>query len=214
MTEGRGRAAVPDDCRPLGGKPLEDCGIRRMTLDPAVADDQRVDRRQIRLDERGHGPLVGSRDVPARKAELYEARQRQWLLQPSLVYDLGARGHIALGPVLQYSTIDSTAGRFISESQPYGFGDFGQAGLQAGFHYDSRFPARSPGHGILADVSGSFYPALWDVESAFGDVAASASAYLTIPVPLHPILLVRGGARKVFGEYPFNEAAFIFTKKR
>src|SRR4029077_11123589 len=55
----------------------------------------------------------------------------------------------------------------------------------------------------------SFYPALWDVESAFGDVAANASAYLTFPVPLHPILLVRGGARKVFGDYPFNEAAFI-----
>ena len=147
--------------------------------------------------------------TPGEPGAFYEARQRQWLLQSSLVYDLGARGRLSLGPVLQYSTIDSTADRFISESQPYGFGDFGQAGLQAGLHYDSRFPARSPGRGILADVSASFYPALWDVESAFGDVAANASAYLTFPVPLHPILLVRGGVRKVFGDYPFNEAAFI-----
>ena len=38
----------------------------------------------------------------------------------------------------------ASAGRFISESQPYGFGDFGQAGLQAGLHYDSRFAGQEP----------------------------------------------------------------------
>jgi hypothetical protein len=109
--------------------------------------------------------------------------------------------------VLQYSTIDSTADRFINEASPTASAISARPACRPASV--TRGSRRSPGRGILADVTASFYPALWDVESAFGDVAANASAYLTFPVPLHPILLVRGGARKVFGDYPFNEAAFI-----
>ena len=58
-------------------------------------------------------------------------------------------------------------------------------------------------------MSGSFFPAIWDVQSPFGDLAANAAAYLTVPVPVHPILVFRGGGKVAFGEYPFNEAAFI-----
>ena len=147
--------------------------------------------------------------TPGDPGAFYQARQRQWLLQPSLVLDAGSRSSLSFGPVLQYSTIDSTPGRYITGSQPYGFGDFGQAGLQFAFHHDSRQPERSPKGGFLAEVSGSFFPAIWDVQSPFGDLAANAAAYLTIPVPVHPILVFRGGGKVVFGEYPFNEAAFI-----
>ena len=76
MTEGRRRAAVADDRRPFGGKPFEDRGIRRVPLDAPVADDQRVDRRQIRLAELAHGELVRRRDVRAGEAEVGEARDR------------------------------------------------------------------------------------------------------------------------------------------
>ena len=76
VTEGRGRAAVADDRRPLGGKPGEDRGVCRVTLDAAVADDKRVHRRQIRLAVRRHGELVGGRDVRAREAELDEPCDR------------------------------------------------------------------------------------------------------------------------------------------
>ena len=40
-------------------------------------------------------------------------------------------------------------------------------------------------------------------------LAAAGSAYFTLPIPAHPKLVFRAGAKKVFGEFPFQEAAFI-----
>jgi hemolysin activation/secretion protein len=40
-------------------------------------------------------------------------------------------------------------------------------------------------------------------------VSASASFYYTMPIPLRPILALRGGGKKVFGTFPFHESAFL-----
>ena len=147
--------------------------------------------------------------TPGDPGAFYQARQRQWLLQPALVLDAGPSTRVSLSPVIQYSTSDSIPDSFIAGAPPYGFGDFGQAGVRLALRHDTRRPGRNPKGGLLAEASGSFFPAIWDVQSPFGDVAASGTAYLTLPIPVHPILLLRGGGRKVFGEYPWNEAAFI-----
>jgi hypothetical protein len=52
---------------------------------------------------------------------------------------------------------------------------------------------------------GTLFPAIWDVETTFGevngnvDLFASAGRWLT--------LALRGGGKKVFGDYPYMEAA-------
>jgi hypothetical protein len=33
--------------------------------------------------------------------------------------------------------------------------------------------------------------------------------YMVLPIPVHPILVLGGGATKVIGAYPFHEAAFL-----
>jgi len=126
-----------------------------------------------------------------------------------VAWSLGSRSDISFGPVIQYSTTDSVAGRIISTTRPYGFGDFGQAGLRLGLYHDARDQVKDPRRGMLLELSGTWYPGIWDVETSFGAVAASAAVYYTFPVPLHPILLVRGSGRKVFGSFPFHEAAFV-----
>jgi hypothetical protein len=141
--------------------------------------------------------------------EFFELRQQQWLLQPAVALAGGPRSELSLGAVVQYSTTDSTPDRFVTANRPYGFGQFGQAGLRLSLYHDARDQARNPHRGFLADVTGSFFPAIWDVNSAFGKITAGAAAYLTLPVPIHPILALRGGVQKVFGAYPFYEAAFI-----
>ncbi len=138
-----------------------------------------------------------------------EVRQTQLQFHPTVAWSLGSRSDLSFGPLIQYSTTDSTAGRIISASRPYGFGNFGKAGLRLGLYYDARDQVKAPRRGVLLDLSGTWYPAVCDVASAFGAVAASASVYYTIPVPLHPILLVRGSGRKLFGSFPFHEAAFV-----
>ena len=147
--------------------------------------------------------------TPEDSADFFEARQRQWLIHPAVSYALGPRSDLFLGPVVQYSTTDSTPDRFLSEQRPYGFGDFGQAGLRLGLYSDGRNRSKDPSSGILLDLTATLYPAVWDVASTFGVLAANTGAYYTLPVPVHPILALRAGAKKVFGEFPFHEAAFI-----
>jgi len=155
---------------------------------------------------RFHGFGNATADGPT---DPFEVRQRQWLLQPSVALSLGPRSELSLGPVLQYSTTDSTPHRFIAASHPYGLGHFGQAGLRLTLHHDLRDQPKDPHRGAVLDLSGSLFPAVWDVTSTFGEITAGATAYLTLPIPAHPTLALRAGAKKVFGDYPFHEAAFI-----
>ena len=148
-------------------------------------------------------------DTPDGPAEFFEARQRQWLFHPAVAWALGPRSDLFIGPVLQHSSTDSIPDRFISDDRPYGFGDFGQAGLRLGLYSDGRNRAKDATKGLLLDVSATLYPALWDVNSTFGVLSATSGLYVTLPVPVHPILALRAGAKKVFGEFPFHEAAFI-----
>ncbi|MHB8078097.1 MAG: hypothetical protein ACYDIE_02415 [Candidatus Krumholzibacteriia bacterium] len=148
-------------------------------------------------------------DTPEQPASYYEARQRQWLLHPALAYALGRRSDLYLGPIVQYSTTAETPDRFLSEQRPYGSGRFGQAGLRLGLLSDGRDRARDPGRGFLLDLTATVYPAMWDVTSPFEVLAAATGSYWTLPVPVHPVLALRAGAKKVFGEFPFHEAAFI-----
>lgn len=149
-------------------------------------------------------------DTDGDPEELYEVRQRQWSFAPAFAIALGRReSDITFGPVVQYSTMDSTADRFVSDAPPYGFGNFGQAGVRLGLRYDTRDNANYATRGFLVDMNGSAFPAMWDVEQAFSQLSGSATAFLQIPVAMKPVLAFRGGGRKVWGDAPFYESAFI-----
>jgi hypothetical protein len=47
------------------------------------------------------------------------------------------------------------------------------------------------------------------VESPFSQFSGSAATYFALPLPLHPVLALRGGGKKVWGDAPFHEAAFL-----
>lgn len=148
-------------------------------------------------------------NVSAPRTDYYALNQREWLFQPALALALGPTTGLSFGPVLQYSVIDSTPNRFVSATRPYGFGHFGEAGLRFNLYRDDRAPPRHAHRRTVLDLSASYFPALWDVRSAFGVVNATGAVYFTIPVLLHPYLGLRGGAKKVFGDFPFQESAFI-----
>jgi outer membrane protein assembly factor BamA len=116
---------------------------------------------------------------------------------------------ISFGPIVQYSTTETNAGRLIATEQPYGFGNFGEAGVRLGLRYDRRDDPRNAKHGFLIDVNSSAFPAIWDVKSTFSQASGSAATYFKLPLPLHPVLALRGGGRKVWGDAPFHEAAFL-----
>lgn len=161
--------------------------------------------------------------TPRPDSRFYRVTQSQYHFNPALAYSFGRRSDVSAGPIVRYTVADSTPGRFISSARPYGFKRFGQAGAQVRLFHDTRMAADTgrnrggvdfkgavvpPLWGTL-DMSASVYPAAWDVESTYEKVGAVATAYLTFPVLTRPILALRAGGQKLFGDFPWFDAAFI-----
>jgi surface antigen Omp85-like protein len=137
----------------------------------------------------------------------FDVKQLQLIVRPSIGLALGPIGDLSLGPIVKYAIADSLENRFISEEHPLGFPRFGQAGGQLALKQDTRDSAWT--RGVFLRASASYYPQVWDVKKPFGEVSALASTYFTFPILTRPTLALRGGAKKVFGDFPFYEAAFV-----
>ena len=141
--------------------------------------------------------------------QFHRVPQQQYLAAPSLSFRTGPAGQLAVGPVLKYTDTNLEAGRFISLAPPPGTGRFGQVGMLADYLLDGRDQPAWPRRGAALSVGGSLYPEIWDVTGTFGEVHGEATAYLSPPLPLRPTMAVRAGAKRVWGEYPFHEAAYL-----
>ncbi|HUQ47145.1 MAG TPA: hypothetical protein VM053_02750 [Gemmatimonadaceae bacterium] len=160
---------------------------------------------QIELVEfRGFG-----NSVPDSRDEFFEVRQFQRNFHPAVGFSLNPVSDISIGPIVRYTTTDSVKNRFISQLNPYGAGTFGQVGAQVKLHYESRYkPDTLKPRGII-ELAGSGYPASWDVKSAYEAIDGFAAAFLTIPIVKKPVIALRAGGKKLFGDFPYFDAAFI-----
>ena len=142
--------------------------------------------------------------------EFYRVTQDAFGLEPSLVISLGGQATLRVGPILRYVSTDDRPGRFLATlGNLYGTGNFGEVGGALALRFDSRDRPNGATKGVVLELGTKGYPAVWDVDSAFGEVHGEAATYLSAPLPLQPTLALRAGGRKLWGAYPFFEAAFI-----
>ncbi len=143
----------------------------------------------------------------------YRVRQEQYLVAPSLVVPVSRAARLSVGPLLKFAQTTPRSGTFLdslSTLQPvYGVGEFGQLGAQATLRLDTRNRSRAATRGVFFTVGGGVYAAAWDVTSTFGEGHAEATAYLSTSLPLQPTLALRVAGKKVWGTYPFQEAAYV-----
>ena len=139
----------------------------------------------------------------------YKVKQQQYLVAPALAFSLSRAATLSIGPVLKFSHTSLVGGTFINVARPYGVEDLGQVGAAADFQVDTRDQPRAARRGIAFGFGGSYYPAALDVTAPFGEGHAEASSYLTAHIPLRPTLALRVAGKKVWGTYPFYEAAYI-----
>ena len=151
--------------------------------------------------------------APQSDTNFYIARQSQRLFQPAIALTLSPAAELSLSAVIQQSVTDTTRGHFVSDSQPYGYGtsgQFGEAGVQLRFSPgQSDDQKRHARHGNVVDLAARYFPGVWDVKSPFGSIEGLVAQYITFPIPTHPFLALRAGGTKVFGDFPFQEAAFL-----
>jgi len=148
-------------------------------------------------------------DVPDLRGPLYDVRQRQWEFNPGIGRSFSPVSDISLGPVVRYTTTDSIATKLIAQQRPTGFSRFGQAGLQLKMHLDSRYVADTMKPRVVLNVVGAGYPSIWDVSKAYESVDGWAAAFFTLPMPKKPVLAFRAGGKKLWGPFPYFDAAFL-----
>jgi hypothetical protein len=155
-----------------------------------------------------------------------EGQEEDYFDAASNTYDLFLSGwwapartlHLFAGPDAKVTDTPKNQTGSMGAEQPYGIGTFGQAGVRAGFDLDTRGhkltgtfgdqfraddkPALS---GVRLKAEGFYYADAWDAQG-FGGVEATLRGYL---VGRRAMLAARIGGRRVFGEYPWFEAAFV-----
>jgi hypothetical protein len=142
--------------------------------------------------------------------EFYRVTQDAFGLYPSLVLALGEKANLHFAPILKYVSTDERADRFLATlGNLYGTGNFGEIGAGLQLQLDTRDRANAATRGVMLELGGSIYPAVWDVDSTFGEAHAEVRTYLTPALSLKPTLALRLGGRKLWGRYPYFEAAFI-----
>ncbi|HEX6574933.1 MAG TPA: hypothetical protein VF042_08160, partial [Gemmatimonadaceae bacterium] len=146
-------------------------------------------------------------DVPEDDDPFFDVKQKMWTFKPGLGFSFAPGSDITLGPVVRYTNTDSTG--FLALTRPYGFAKFGQAGAELALHYESRILPDSTKPRFIVDLAGAGYPATWDVESAYESLEGTAIGYVTIPFLTKPVIAVRGGGKKLFGDFPYFDAAFL-----
>ncbi|HYR08664.1 MAG TPA: BamA/TamA family outer membrane protein, partial [Longimicrobium sp.] len=140
-------------------------------------------------------------------SELYDTWLRQVRVEPSVHFPLGERGVLELGPVLQWTDPEVELGSPVDVERPTGHEAFGQIGFRTELELDGRDVSSFPRRGWRLETGGSAYPAAWDAEGAFGEAHVMAATYLSFGAG--PIVAVRAGGKRVWGDFPFYESAFL-----
>ncbi len=142
-------------------------------------------------------------------SDFFDVRQRQWRFRPAIGVALGPTTDLSLGPIFRYTSSDSTPGTFLAQMHPYGTWTFRQAGAQLSYHHEIADNPGAPRQKFLVDIEGTYYPAVLDVVTPYEVASAHIGSFITFPIVTDPVLVWRAGGTKVWGAFPFFDAAFL-----
>lgn len=143
--------------------------------------------------------------------EFFEVERGVFGFEPAIVWSLDSKVDAALGGTVRYSNTQEDPEKFLGtlSPAPVGVGDFWQAGGFARLRVDTRDVGAAASRGATLSLTGRVYPEVLDVERTFGTLDAVATTYVTAPIVLQPTLALRAGGRKVWGNFPYFESAFL-----
>jgi surface antigen Omp85-like protein len=154
---------------------------------------------------------LGNQSTRNGSSEYYRVSRQLFDAEPAAVWPLGRQFTIFAGPFATYSRTAENRGRFMAALRDtlYGALSFGEVGGRLGFTLDARDEPINSRRGFFLRGEGRIRPALGDVKRTYGSVDGRAETYLTAMVPLRPTLALRGSGMKVWGDFPYFDAAFL-----
>ncbi len=143
----------------------------------------------------------------------------QFLVAPRVVFPIG-KLELSLEPVFKWTNTEPKDNPVFDPA----FSNPGTNGFippaltvdsvaQIGAGFEARIDTTDkpawPSRGIKFWAGGHAYPEALDIEDSFGELHGELAAYLSPSVPGKVILMLRGGGKKVFGDFPYFESAFL-----
>ncbi len=142
-------------------------------------------------------------------SDFFKVRRREFAFDPGLGLSVGKDGEISLGAALSFSHTEENTNFISTIPDLYGTGDVWQIGAYLGALFDTRDFSSAATRGVMLDLKGSIYPELFDIVSPFGTLNAVATTYLTPTFARSFTLALRAGGRKLWGDFPYYESAFV-----
>jgi outer membrane protein assembly factor BamA len=134
--------------------------------------------------------------------------QKQSRLTLGFAFEPSSHVRFTVGGIAKVAVTDRDDPTFLRSlgATFYGTGTFGQIGVQGGVQLDFRDRPMASTKGVVFRMGGSVYGPWIDVtQKTFGEVHGEVSAYATA----WATLALRAAAKKVFGAFPFQEAAYL-----
>ncbi len=141
----------------------------------------------------------------------YEAGQEEAQLDLRVEFQGSDELSVLIGPRFRFFDPFGGAGRLVDGLDLYGRdgGRFAELGLTGAIAWDGRDRALNPSRGGHVEAEFRWFPALLDVRESFAGIRGSAALYRSADIAGDPVMAVRVGGERLFGEYPYQEAAYL-----
>jgi outer membrane protein assembly factor BamA len=152
----------------------------------------------------------GNETTSEEELEVYQAFALEYRLGASAMIRMSPGFILEAGALYSLADPDENAGTLLAQEAPYGFEKFNSLSLTGALRWDGRDDQAWPTRGATLELSGQYFPELGDISSRFGKVKTVATGYLTAgSLPLQPTLAIRAGGEKIWGDFPYQEAAVL-----
>lgn len=143
------------------------------------------------------------------EGDRYHANRREIRIELPVVWSPEDGTRVSMGPVFKNFAPFDTTGTLIAELEPYGFQDFSEVGLLATLEWDRRDRRLATTRGTFVRLEGRAFPSALDVREAFGAIRGWGAGFVTVPGRFGPTLAARAGGERIWGEFPYQEAAYL-----
>lgn len=141
--------------------------------------------------------------------DFYKVENSEYAIVPSLLIPFDPNWTAALHLNAKYARTKLHPNQFITENPPYGASYFLQYGAGASLTVDTRDSEVAATRGFRVTADGTVFPPMGDVESTFGEVTGEATFFQPISIATTPVLALRAGGKRLWGDYPYYEAAYV-----
>lgn len=129
-------------------------------------------------------------------------------VHPSIVFSSNRGARVSAGPYFLHSRSGgSDPASVLAQERPLGFDTFSEAGFRGDASWDSRVGADVFAKGVVAAVTGKYLVKGLDVAFGFGSLNGAIST--SHPWGTRVVSTVRAGGKRLWGDYPFFEAAYL-----